>query len=257
MSLKKENITTRKKISLSEGFLDGDEDSIKTAESAPAEEEASEEGSEEGESDISDEVGEGDEDLDSDGDGEADEFEGDGEDAGVEEEEPEEEQDLKDTMQSLITAVQELTDKIAKQNGEGEEGSEDSGSDDTASEDDDFGGDDTASEDDDSDFEGDEESSEESSDEGSEEESSDEGSEEESSEESSDDETKSEAYNFFAKAGRPLNEKSNYLIGKIAAGRYDLLEEPIMAIVRSKIKQRIEGAKKEFRAQAYKEKYGE
>lgn len=250
MSLKKVK-DTRKKALLSEGFLDGDEDVVKTADAAEPEVEETEG---DDETDISDEGGEGDEDLDSDGDGEADEYEGDSEDsdAGVEEEEPEEEQDLKDTMQSLITAVQALTDKIEKQNsGDSEEGGEE------ASEDDDFGGEEeTADEtaDEDSDFEGDEESSDE---ESSEEESSDEESSDDSDEESSDDGETSEAYRFYSKPGRQLSEKSNYMIGKIASGRIDKLEEAIIAIAKSKIKQRIEGAKKEYRARIFTAKFGE
>ena len=47
------------------------------------------------------------------------------------------------------------------------------------------------------------------------------------------------------------------MIGKILSGRFDKLEPFVMAIVEQKIKNRIDGAKKEFRTEAYNRQYGE
>ena len=152
-------------------------------------------------------------------------------------------------MQTLITAVQALTDRIAKQNeGGGDEGGE--GDDAEFSDDGDIefsdeggeeGGEGEGEGEDDSDaeFEGD-----------------DEGEDDSDAEFEGGDETKSEAYNYFAKFGMPLNENSGYLMGKIINGRFDKLEPFVMAIVEQKIHDRIEGAKKEFRTEAYNAKYG-
>lgn len=241
---KKQQKATRRKTNLYEGFLDGAEDEVKTPEEAPVEtsEEEGAEGAEE-ESDIAEEPV-GDDELDGNGDGEADDAASD-EEAGVEPEGSEAEDNLQDTLQTLITAVQGLTDQIAKQNGEG--------GDDESTGDDDSAGAETSDEEtaepeeDDSDFEGDEETSEESSDE----ESSEESSEEESSdEESSDDETTNEMLKPFYKRGKMLHEDSSYLLGKLAHYRFDKLEPVIMAIVESKIRRRIEGAKTQFRQEA-------
>lgn len=237
---KKQQKATRRKTNLYEGFLDGAEDEVKTPEEAPVET-SEEEGAEsaEEESDIAEEPV-GDDELDGNGDGEADDAASD-EEAGVEPEGSEAEDNLQDTLQTLITAVQGLTDQIAKQNGEG--------GDDESTGDDDSAGAETSDEEtaepeeDDSDFEGDEETSEESSDE----ESSD---EESSDEESSDDETTNEMLKPFYKRGKMLHEDSSYLLGKLAHYRFDKLEPVIMAIVESKIRRRIEGAKTQFRQEA-------
>lgn len=241
---KKQQKATRRKTNLYEGFLDGAEDEVKTPEEAPVET-SEEEGAEsaEEESDIAEEPV-GDDELDGNGDGEADDAASD-EEAGVEPEGSEAEDNLQDTLQTLITAVQGLTDQIAKQNGEG--------GDDESTGDDDSAGAETSDEEtaepeeDDSDFEGDEETSEESSDEESSEESSD---EESSDEESSDDETTNEMLKPFYKRGKMLHEDSSYLLGKLAHYRFDKLEPVIMAIVESKIRRRIEGAKTQFRQEA-------
>jgi len=237
---KKQQKATRRKTNLYEGFLDGAEDEVKTPEEAPVEtsEEEGAEGAEE-ENDIAEEPL-GDDELDGNGDGEADDAAS-NEEAGVEPEGSEAEDNLQDTLQTLITAVQGLTDQIAKQNGEG--------GDDESTGDDDSAGAETSDEEtaepeeDDSDFEGDEETSEESSDE--------ESSEEESSdEESSDDETTNEMLKPFYKRGKMLHEDSSYLLGKLEHYRFDKLEPVIMAIAESKIRRRIEGAKSQFRQEA-------
>lgn len=242
---KKQQKATRRKTNLYEGFLDGAEDEVKTPEEAPVEtsEEEGAEGAEE-ENDIAEEPV-GDDELDGNGDGEADDAASD-EEAGVEPEGSEAEDNLQDTLQTLITAVQGLTDQIAKQNGEG--------GDDESTGDDDSAGAETSDEEtaepeeDDSDFEGDEETSEESSDEeSSDEESSD---EESSDEESSDDESTNEMLKPFYKRGKMLHEDSSSLLGKLAHYRFDKLEPIIMAIVESKIRRRIEGAKTQFRQEA-------
>lgn len=241
---KKQQKATRRKTNLYEGFLDGADDEVKTPEEAPVEtsEEEGAEGAEE-ENDIAEEPID-DSELDGNGDGEADDAASD-EEAGVEPEGSEAEDNLQDTLQTLITAVQGLTDQIAKQNGEG--------GDDESTGDDDSAGAETSDEEtaepeeDDSDFEGDEETSEESSDEESSEES---GEEESSDEESSDDETTNEMLKPFYKRGKMLHEDSSYLLGKLAHYRFDKLEPIIMAIVESKIRRRIEGAKTQFRQEA-------
>ena len=79
-----------------------------------------------------------------------------------------------------------------------------------------------------------------------------ESSEGEEEEEAPADETKSEAYNFYARKGQPLNEKSDYLMGKIINSRYDLLESDILTAVKAKIRQKIEAAKKQIKLEAAK-----
>lgn len=256
MAKKISDATNRKKASLSEGFLDGEEEVTTTAEDVQPDEAASEDEGEpapEGdgeEGDISDEG-------DPDGDGEEGDGEASDEEAGVEKDPEEQEQDLQDTMQTLITAVQALTDQISKQNGGDEEGGDEGGE---GEGDDEFAGDDDAEfsdeggeeggegegegegeDDSDAEFEGDDEG---------------EGEDDSDAEFEGGDETKSEAYNYFAKFGMPLNENSGYLMGKIINGRFDKLEPFVMAIVEQKIHDRIEGAKKEFRTEAYNAKYG-
>jgi len=245
---KKISDKNRKKASLSEGFLDGEEEVTVTPEDAQPEDTTEddvppEDGGEEGDGDISDEG-------DPDGDGDEGDAEATDDEAGVEKDPEEQQEDLQDTMQTLITAVQALTDQIAKQNGDGEEGGEGEpaeGGDETAEGGDDFTDDDSEFEGGDEEGEGDDDAEFEGGDEGG----------EESSEEETTDETKSEAWNHFAKQGMPLNENSGYMIGKILSGRFDKLEPFVMAIVEQKIHDRVEGAKKEFRTQAYNKQYGE
>ena len=176
---------------------------------------------------------------------------------------------MKDSLATLTTAIQTLTDQVDNLGKEAEAASDEGGE---AESTEDFGGEaeggEEASEDD-FDFggeEGGEESSEggeeggesseggEESSEGGEEggESSEGGEEGGSEEEEPDDETKSEAWNKFAKKGKYLNEKSDYLVGKLVNSRYDLLEEPIMTIVRAKIRQKIEAEKKAIKLEAMK-----
>lgn len=79
--------------------------------------------------------------------------------------------------------------------------------------------------------------------------------EEETSEETS---TTAEALiKSFTAPGKQLNENGPTLIGKVYNYRMDKLEPIVMGIVKTKIRNRIEGARKEFRAQAYKDQYGE
>ena len=82
---------------------------------------------------------------------------------------------------------------------------------------------------------------------------------EETSEESSEettDETKSEAYNHFHKKGGILAENSGYLISYLNEGRFDKLEEKIMAVVHAKIRQKIDAAKTKLKTEAFNKKFG-
>lgn len=264
---KKFSIKNRKKASLSEGFLDGEEEVSVTPEDTQPEVDVEDEPSEESDDDadiddseddnidISDEDDYDDEPSDEEDDEPSDE------EAGVEKEPEEQQNDLQDTMQTLITAVQALTDQLAKKNdadapAKAETDEPADNSDDEIVDDSEFEGDDENADDDsDAEFEGGDESSDENSDENSDEETSDESSDKNDDETT--DETKSEAWNFFAKRGKPLHENSGYMIGKILAGRFDKLEPFIMAIAKQKIQNRIEGAKKEFRTEAYNRQYGE
>lgn len=182
--------------------------------------------------------------------------------------------ELKDILATLTTAIQTLTDKVDNLNKEpegGEEGGDlggDIGGEEPAE---DFGGEE-GGEDSMDDF-GSEEGGEESgSEEGGEESGSEEGGEEggessegSSSEESSEgeeggseeeeapaDETKTEAFNFYARKGQPLSDKSDYLMGKVYNSRYDLLEEDILKCINAKIRQKIEAAKKQIKMEAIK-----
>lgn len=231
-------------------------------------EEPEEEGGEEEESlDFSDEEEDSDNEEDFKG-GEEDK-----EDDGVSEEN-EINNELKDILATLTTAIQTLTDKVDNLGKEaeaaGDEGGEAESTEDfggeaeggeEANEDDfDFGGDEGGEESSEGGEKGGEEGGEssekggEESSEGGEEggESSEGGEEGGSEEEEPDDETKSEAWNKFAKKGKYLNEKSDYLVGKLVNSRYDLLEEPIMTIVRAKIRQKIEAEKKAIKLEAMK-----
>ena len=80
---------------------------------------------------------------------------------------------------------------------------------------------------------------------------------EENTEEAPADETKSEAYNFYCRKGKILSENSGYMISVLNEGRYDKLEENIMAVVKAKIRQRIEAAKTKLRTEAFNKKFGE
>lgn len=252
----------RKKTSLAEGFLDGEEDVNVTPEdtqpeareddAVEGEEELADEPADDEEHDISDDPSEDDEPTESDDDDELDDADEGGEDDG------ERQEDLQDTMQSLITAVQALTDQINKQKASDDGAAEnDSAEEDAPVEDDEITddsadeeseGEETADDDSDAEYEGDD------ADETSEEETSDEG--EETSDEETD-ETKSEAWNHYAKFGKLLHEKSGSLIGMLQHNRFDALEPCIMAVVESKIHDRVEGAKKEFRMEAYNRKFSE
>ncbi len=149
---------------------------------------------------------------------------------------------MKDAIATLTAQIQTLTDQMKKETGEGgEEAPAEETTEETAEpEEGEEGG------------EG-EESSEETSEEGGEE------GGEETSEESSEettDETKSEAYNHFHKKGGILAENSGYLISYLNEGRFDKLEEKIMAVVHAKIRQKIDAAKTKLKTEAFNKKFG-
>lgn len=270
---------------LNEGFLDGNDD-LETAD-VPSEDTTSEE-----EKDLSEEPTEGDETEGGDEQPETDSAEGDapaeeggdnsgenlddfgegeGEaetqtDDGVEKE-AEDTTELKDVLTTLTTAVQALTDKIDTMNAEtGDEGGEEApveGGDDAAM--DDFGseegGEEAPAEEAPAEGEGNEGEGE-STEEGGEGESS-EGGEGESSEgseggenteEAPADETKSENFNFYHKKGQPLDEDSDYIIGKLYEDRFDKLEPFIMSALKMKIRNHIEEYKKQVRMDAISKK---
>lgn len=237
-----------KKRKLDEGFLDGEEEkpvaaedeapsaeSEETTEEAPAEEKAPED------TDVSEESGE----ETTEDDGLDDDFEGETkEETGVEDGDDGQMNELKDAIATLTAQLQTLTDQLKKTNGdetteeapaEGESESE------TAEE--------TAEP---------EEGAEESSEEGGEKTSEEGGEEstEETSEEAPADETKSEAYNKYCKKGGILAENSGYLISYLNEGRYDKLEDKIMAVVNAKIRQRIDAAKTKLKTEAFNKKFG-
>lgn len=270
---------------LNEGFLDGNDD-LETAD-VPSEDTTSEE-----EKDLSEEPTEGDETEGGDEQPETDSAEGDapaeeggdnsgenlddfgegeGEaetqtDDGVEKE-AEDTTELKDVLTTLTTAVQALTDKIDTMNAEtGEEGGEEApaeGGDDAAM--DDFGseegGEEAPAEEAPAEGEGNEgegESTEEGgegeSSEGGEGESSEGGEGGENTEEAPADETKSENFNFYHKKGQPLDEDSDYIIGKLYEDRFDKLEPFIMSALKMKIRNHIEEYKKQVRMDAISKK---
>lgn len=267
----------RKKVSLSEGFLDGEEEEIQTAETTapevPPEDDPTNIPDEDPENDISDEP-EGDvppEDTPADDTPAATEDE-----TGVESGREETAQETLDALQTLTANIQELTAAVKdlkdQQAAGAEEPAADAGFDDTTTLEE------PPAEGDTSDISGDEggeetststEGGEETSTEGGEGEGGkgestedntdfegDEGGEgEETSEETS---TTAEALiKSFTEPGKQLNENGPTLIGKVYNYRMDKLEPIVMGIVKSKIRNRIEGARKEFRAQAYKDQYGE
>lgn len=271
---------------LDEGFLDGNDD-LETAD-VPSEDAASEEEKDLSEEPSEDDVDGGDEQPETDsaeGDAPAEEGgdnsgenlddfgEGEGEaetqtDDGVEKE-AEDTTELKDVLTTLTTAVQALTDKIDTMNAEtGDEGGEEApaeGGDEAAM--DDFGseeGGEEASADETS--EGGEEGGEGESTEGGESEGgegesseggegeSTEGGEGESTEEAPADETKSENFNFYHKKGQPLDEDSDYIIGKLYEDRFDKLEPFILSALKMKIRNHIEEYKKQVRMDAISKK---
>lgn len=271
---------------LDEGFLDGNDD-LETAD-VPSEGVSSEEEKDLSEEPSEDDVEGGDEQPETDStegdapeEGDASEEGGDnsgenmddfgeGEDEaetqtddGVEKE-AEDTTELKDVLTTLTTAVQALTDKIDTMNAEtGEEGGEEApaeGGDDAAM--DDFGsvegGEEAPAEEtsEGGDEGGEGESAKSGESEGSEggEGESKEGGEGESSEEAPADETKSENFNFYHKKGQPLDEDSDYVIGKLYEDRFDKLEPFILTALKMKIRNHIEEYKKQVRMDAISKK---
>ena len=235
-----------KKAQLNEGFLDGEDEKPASSDEVAAEEETTDTSTEgEGgestetetpagdgeETDISDEGGE----EENPDDGLDDDFEGEKEEeTGTEGGDPEI-AELKDAIATLTTQIQSLTDQMVKANGG-----------DTEEKTDEAPAEETTEEPLDEEPTEEEESSEE------------ESSEEESSEEEAPaDETKSEAYNHFCKKGNILSENSGYMISILNEGRFDKLEDSIMAVVKAKIRQRIEKEKTKLRTEAFNKKFGE
>ena len=170
-----------------------------------------------------------------------DDFEGETkEETGVEDGDDGQMNELKDAIATLTTQLQTLTDQLKKTNGE------ESTEEDAPAEEESETTEETAEP---------EEGAEESSEEGGEE-TSEEGGEEETSEEAPADETKSEAYNKYCKKGGILAENSGYLISYLNEGRYDKLEDKIMAVVNAKIRQRIDAAKTKLKTEAFNKKFG-
>lgn len=245
-----------KKARLMEGFLDGEEQKPASSEEVAAEEETkdtstegeakSEEPAEskpaettEEDTDISDEGGE----ASNEDDGLEDDFEGEtAEETGTTSGDPEV-AELKDAIATLTTQIQALTDQMMKANGE-DTGEKTEGEKAPAEE--------TTEE---VPEESSEENTEEAPAEG--EEKTEEAPAEENTEEAPADETKSEAYNFYCRKGKILSENSGYMISILNEGRYDKLEENIMAVVKAKIRQRIEAAKTKLRTEAFNKKFGE
>lgn len=245
-----------KKARLMEGFLDGEEQKPASSEEVAAEEETKDT-STEGEAksekpadgkpadttaedtDISDEAGE----ASKEDDGLEDDFEGETtEETGTTSGDPEV-AELKDAIATLTTQIQALTDQMMKANGE-DTGEKTEGDEPSAEE--------TTTED--VPEEGSEEKTEEAPAEG---EKTEEAPAEENTDEAPADETKSEAYNFYCRKGKILSENSGYMISVLNEGRYDKLEENIMAVVKAKIRQRIEAAKTKLRTEAFNKKFGE
>jgi hypothetical protein len=266
----KKQIKNRKKISLSEGFLDGEEELTQTAEEVTPELPP--------EDDPDNVVPNDDTDPDVDpaeepGTDDTVPEEGGEEETGVEETGVEggEEETAKDTLdaiQTLTTAVQELTQKIDDMNAAQQPAEEpieaEPSLEEPPADDDGFaeeGGEETSSEE--TSEEGGSEEGGEGGEEGGEESGTSEedfsGSEDGSSEESSEEEgtTSESLIKAFTEPGMALNEDSPYMIGKIYQNRFDKLEPIIMGIVKTKLRNRIDGARTEFRAQAFKETYGE
>ena len=259
----KKQIKNRKKTSLSEGFLDGEEELTKTAEEVAPElpQEDDPENAEpiddfEPDVDPAEEPDTDDTDPAEDGEEET------GVETGVEGEE-ETAKDTLDAIQTLTTAVQELSQKIDDMNTASQEPAEEPIEAEPALEEpaEDEGDEETSSEETSEEGESEESSSEESSEEGGEESGTEDedfaGSDDSSEESSEEEETTSESLiKSFTEPGKALNEDSPYLIGKIYHNRFDKLEPIIMGIVKAKLRNRIDGARTEFRAQSFKQTYG-
>lgn len=71
------------------------------------------------------------------------------------------------------------------------------------------------------------------------------------------DEKKSEAYNRNMKRGKLLNSSSGSLIGPLVTGKMWKLDESILTLVKLKIRQRIEEAKRAFRTKVLRDGEGE
>ena len=147
---------------------------------------------------------------------------------------------MKDAIATLTAQIQALTDQMMKANGEDTEKTEEQSTEEVP-----------------------EENSEEKTEENSEESTEGEKTEgeqtegEETTEEIPADETKSEAYNYYCRKGNILAENSGYMISILNEGRYDKLEDSIMAVVKAKIRQRIDAAKTKLRTEAFNKKFGE
>ena len=188
-------------------------------------------------------------------------------DDGVEKE-AEDTTELKDVLTTLTTAVQALTDKIDTMNAEtGDEGGEEAPAEGGEEANDDFGSEEGGEEAPAEEApEGGDEGGEGKSTEGGESEGgegegsegdegeSKEGGEGESSEEAPADETKSENFNFYHKKGQPLDEDSDYIIGKLYEDRFDKLEPFIFSALKMKIRNHIEEYKKQVRMDAISKK---
>ena len=238
-----------KKQKLYEGFLDGEDTKPATSDDAAPAEETSEEKpveekpaeKEEKAPEDVDVSEEGVEDTDDD-DGLEDDFEGETKDeTGIAGGSEEQITELKDAIATLTAQIQTLTDQMKKETGDvGETNGEEKPAEETTEE--------TAEP---------EVSSEETTEEGGKEgEKSTEETSEDTSEETPADETKSEAYNHFHKKGGILAENSGYLISYLNEGRFDKLEEKIMAVVQAKIRQKIEAAKTKLKTEAFNKKFG-
>lgn len=270
---------------LDEGFLDGNDD-LETAD-VPSENIASEEEKDLSEEPSEDDVEGGDEQPETDstevdapaeegGDNSGENMDdfGEGEDEtetqtddGVEKE-AEDTTELKDVLTTLTTAVQALTDKIDTMNAEtGDEGGEEAPAEGGEEANDDFGSEEGGEEAPAEEApEGGDEGGEGKSTEGGESEGgegegsegdegeSKEGGEGESSEEAPADETKSENFNFYHKKGQPLDEDSDYIIGKLYEDRFDKLEPFIFSALKMKIRNHIEEYKKQVRMDAISKK---
>ena len=270
---------------LDEVFLDGNDD-LETAD-VPSENVASEEEKDLSEEPSEDDVEGGDEQPETDstevdapaeegGDNSGENMDdfGEGEDEtetqtddGVEKE-AEDTTELKDVLTTLTTAVQALTDKIDTMNAEtGDEGGEEAPAEGGEEANDDFGSEEGGEEAPAEEApEGGDEGGEGKSTEGGESEGgegegsegdegeSKEGGEGESSEEAPADETKSENFNFYHKKGQPLDEDSDYIIGKLYEDRFDKLEPFIFSALKMKIRNHIEEYKKQVRMDAISKK---
>lgn len=265
---------------LDEGFLDGNDD-LETAD-VPSEDVSVEEENDLSEEPLEDDVEGGDEQPETDstevdataeegGDNSSENMDDFGEDEsetqtddGVEKE-AEDTTELKDVLTTLTTAVQALTDKIDTMNAEtGDEGGEEApaeddfgseeGGEEAPAEETSEGGEEGGEGEEEAPAEGGEsEGGEGESSEGGEGEST-EGGEGESSEEAPADETKSENFNFYHKKGQPLDEDSDYVIGKLYEDRFDKLEPFILSALKMKIRNHIEEYKKQVRMDAITKK---